>query len=380
VGSWFFHSDALLAVLLVSAFYMPLSALTVVPTALLTKSMRFRPIAISQTVSSIVQGAASLALAIAGAGYWALIAGNLAGTILRVFMLWRALEAKVLPNMELGLVRPLVRSSGHMLGTRLIYFFANDFDTFLIGRIGGVAMAGPYSLAKQLCHSALDQMSAIVNQVMLPVFASKTDRDAQLEGLSQVISVTAALMFPLFWTLGVVAKIVLPLVFGSRWAGLIVPFAAFSLILPLRCVYAFLDTAVMSTGRTGTTFRNMVVWAGIMMPAILVAALTDVRYVSFAWIVGFPLVYLVALRRIAVALSVSTFTLLRSTIAPMACAALSCLAMMGFGKSVQLSPVPLLLGEVAIGVGVYWGLMWRFARLHHDEVIGLVLRFLGRPR
>jgi PST family polysaccharide transporter len=378
IGSWFFRSDALTAVLLVSAIYMPLAALAVVPTALLTKSMQFRSIAISQTFASIAQGTVSLALAVAGIGYWALIIGNFVGTALRVFLLWRALETKVTPNMELGLVRPLVRSSGHMVGTRLIYFVANDFDTFLISRIGGVAMAGPYSLAKQLCHSALDQMSAIVNQVLLPVFASKTDRASQVDGLSQVISITATLMFPFFWMLAVVSRVVLPLIFGSRWAGLIVPFVAFSLVLPLRCIYAFLDTAVMSTGRTGTTFRNMAVWAGIMMPLILIGALIDVRYVGIAWVIGFPLVYLVAVRRISAVLSIGTFTLLRSMVVPMLCAALSCLAMLGFSTAAELPPVPMLVGEMAIVLTVYWLLMWRFARSHHDQVIGLARRFIGR--
>ena len=378
VAAWFFRSDELTAVLLVCAIYMPLSALAVVPAALLTKAMQFRPIAISQTLGSLVQGVTSLVMAIMGAGYWALIASIFVGTALRVFLLWRALETKVSPNMELGLVRPLMRSSGHMVGTRLTYFVANEFDTFLISRIGGVAMAGPYSLAKQLCHSALDQLSGIVNQVLVPVFASKTGRDAQLGGLLQVIAITSTLMFPLFWMLGVVSRVVLPLIFGARWAGLILPFVAFSLILPLRSIYAFLDTAVMSTGRTGTTFKNMLVWAGIMMPLLLVGALIDVRYVGLMWTIGFPLVFLVTLWRISSALSVDLMTLIRPIIAPLACAGISCLAMLGFSSQVQLPPVPMLLGELAIGGLLYWFLMWRFARAHHDQIFAIIWRLLGR--
>jgi O-antigen/teichoic acid export membrane protein len=378
VGSWFFRSEALTAVLLVSAIYMPLAALAVVPQALLTKSMQFRPIAITQTIASLVQGATSLALAVAGVGYWALIVGNFAGTALRVFLLWRALEVKVSPNMELALVRPLVKSSSHMVGTRLTYFVANDFDTFLISRIGGVAMAGPYSLAKQLCHSALDQLSAIVNQVMVPLFASKTDRESQVGGLLQVITITATLMFPLFWMLGVVSRVFLPMLFGDRWAGLILPFVAFSLILPLRSIYAFLDTAVMSTGRTGTTFRNMLVWAGIMMPLLLVGALVDVQYVALVWTLGFPLVFLVAMRRISTALAVELRTLCKPLLAPVLCAAASCLAMLGFSAVVELPALVELTGELAIGGGLYWLLMWRFGRSHHDQIFAIIRRLLGR--
>jgi O-antigen/teichoic acid export membrane protein len=349
VGSWFFRSEALTAVLLVSAIYMPLAALAVVPQALLTKSMQFRPIAITQTIASLVQGATSLALAVAGVGYWALIVGNFAGTALRVFLLWRALEVKVSPNMELALVRPLVKSSSHMVGTRLTYFVANDFDTFLI-----------------------------VNQVMVPLFASKTDRESQVGGLLQVITITATLMFPLFWMLGVVSRVFLPMLFGDRWAGLILPFVAFSLILPLRSIYAFLDTAVMSTGRTGTTFRNMLVWAGIMMPLLLVGALVDVQYVALVWTLGFPLVFLVAMRRISTALAVELRTLCKPLLAPVLCAAASCLAMLGFSAVVELPALVELTGELAIGGGLYWLLMWRFGRSHHDQIFAIIRRLLGR--
>lgn len=378
IGSWFFRSEELAAVLLVSAIYMPLAALAVVPAALLTRSMQFRPIAISQTVASIVQGGVSLALAVAGVGYWALIVGNFVGTALRVLLLWRALDTRVVPNLDLGLVRPLLRSSGHVVGSRMTYFVANDFDAFLVSRIGGMTMAGPYSLAKQLCHSALDQMSAVVNQVLVPVFANKTDRAAQLSGMVQVIAMTSALMFPMFWMLGVVSRVILPLVFGDRWEGLIVPFVAFALILPLRCVYAFLDTAVMSTGRTGTTFRNMLVWAVIMMPLLLAGALIDIRYVGVVWTIGFPLVFLVAIRRISVALSVKMSTLLRSMVAPILCAGCGCLAMLAVRMAVAMPPVPLLLGELVIGALTYWLLMWRFARTHYDLIIGVLGRLLGR--
>jgi lipopolysaccharide exporter len=286
----------------------------------------------------------------------------------------------VSPNMELGLVQPMMKSSGHMVGSRLIYFIANDFDTFLISRIGGVAMAGPYSLAKQLCHSALDQLSAIVNQVLLPVFASKTDRESQLGGLLQVVAITATLMFPLFWMLAVASRVLLPMVFGDRWSGLILPFVAFSLILPVRSIYAFLDTAVMSTGRTGTTFKNMIVWASIMMPLLLVGALVDVRYVGVVWTVGFPLVFLVAIRRISVTLSVDMPVLLRPMVGPMVCAAMSCFAMLGFNAVVQLPAIPALIGELIVGAGIYWLLMWRFARAHHDQVLSIALRLIGRSK
>jgi O-antigen/teichoic acid export membrane protein len=378
VGSWFFRSRELLSILLVSALYMPLAALAVVPIAVLSRSMKFRQIAVAQALASLVQGLCSLSLAWLGVGYWALIIGNFAGTTLRVVMLWHALDTRIFPNLELSRVRPLIRSSSHMIGARLTYFVANDFDTFLISRFGGVVLAGPYALAKSLCHSALDQLSGIVNQVMVPVFAGKTDHNSQVNGLIQVISATSTLMFPMFWMMGTVSWEALPLVFGNRWTGLILPFMAFSLMLPLRSIYALLDTAVLGTGRSATTFSNMLVWAAVMMPLLLIGALWDLRSVAFMWSVGFPVVFVTALWRIARALNIRLAALLRPMVSPALCAAVAATMVFALNTGTHLPVLVKLAGDAVIGAGGYWLLLWRFGRSHHDQIFSLIRRLLKR--
>ncbi len=377
-GSWFFKSKELLAVLLVSALYMPVAALAVVPIAVLSRTMLFRKVALAQALASLVQGACTLALAYMGFAYWALIIGNFAGTALRVTLLWLALDDRIFPNLELFRVRPLLRSGGHMIATRVTYFVANDFDTFLISRFGGIALAGPYALAKSLCHSVLDQLSGMVGQVLVPVFADKTDQESQVNGLVKIISATSTLMFPAFWIMGVVSWKALPLVFGNRWTGLILPFMAFSLMLPLRSVYALLDTAVMGTGRSSTTLKNMLVWAAVMMPLFFASALINLGSVAFMWSVGFPLVLIIALSRIARSFSVSRMSLIRPMIAPAACAAASCTMIVAFISTTDLSPALALLGECLIGGCSYWLLLWCFARPHHDQIFSFVRRLLKR--
>jgi teichuronic acid exporter len=380
-GAAFFKNPALVAVLRVASLQLPLSALAVVPFALLSKEMRYGRIAVIQTVSSIAQGLATLAMAYRGEAYWALIYGTLFGSVIRACGLWLALNDRPSLNWRVWELRPVLRNSIHMVGQRLLYFVSADFDTFLLSRLTGAVELGPYSLARTLSHAALDQISGTVNQVTLPSFAAKAgDHIAQLSALRVMLAMTAAIVFPLFWLLGAISPTAFPLVFGAHWGALVFPFTAFTLMLPLRTVYALIDTAVIGTGNTSTTFKNMIVWASIMIPILLLGAIFGTRGEAIAWVIGFPLVFVSAMHRISRCFGTTLPDLLRPLLAPAACAAATAavVAIVAMFLASMVSPLVLLAIEITLAAGLYWLLMVRFGRSHYDQVIQLAWQLLGR--
>jgi O-antigen/teichoic acid export membrane protein len=276
-----------------------------------------------------------------------------------------------------------------MVGQRVVWFVTADFDTFLLGRLGGPVVLGAYSLAKTLSHSMLDQLSGIVTQVSMPAFAAKADDvEAQIGGLVLVISAASTLVFPLFWLMGVISQVAFPLVFGARWTSLVVPFMAFTCILPLRSVYALLDSAIVGTGRVSTTFRNMLTWSAIMIPLMLIVGYLSVRIggnilanaVALTWVGGFPIVFWFATRRIASAFKTEVQLLLRPILRPALCAAASCVVVecAHLELSRYVHPVAQLTIEILIGGACYWVLMRQYARAQYDEAFGLTRRLLRR--
>jgi teichuronic acid exporter len=242
-GAAFFRNPALTAVLRVAALQLPLSAVAIVPYALLSKKMRYGRMAVIQTCVSIIQGLATLVMAYMGEAYWSLIYGTLIGSTLRACGLWFALEERPSLNWRVWELRPMLRDSFHMVSQRLLFFACADFDIFLVSRVSGAVALGPYSLAKTLSHAALDQISGTVNQITLPSFAAKAgDHEAQLGALKTIVATAATIVFPLFWFAGVISHVAFPLIFGPRWSAMVFPFAIFTLLLPLRTVYALLGS------------------------------------------------------------------------------------------------------------------------------------------
>jgi O-antigen/teichoic acid export membrane protein len=197
----------------------------------------------------------------------------------------------------------------------------------------------------------------------------------------------STILFPLFWLMATLSRTVLPLLFGARWSAVVIPFCAFCLILPLRGVYALLESSVIGTGRTSTTFKNMLTWAVIMMPFLFIGV--TVRFygmavygAAIAWIVGFPLVFLTTMRRIARAFATRVSALLQPMWIPAACSFISCIA----AEAVKLSFSPTFnalsqLGSQGLVGGVCYLITIRlFGDSHYRQIRELLIRLLRRQR
>jgi teichuronic acid exporter len=381
LGAAFFRNPALTAVLRVAALQLPLASIAIVPFALLSKEMLYGRVAVIQTAVSVIQGVATLAMAYNGEAYWSLIYGTLFGSALRACALWLALKDRPPINWRLWELRPILRDSAHMVGQRLIYFFIADFDTFLVSRMSGAVALGPYSLAKTLSHAALDQISGIVNQIALPSFAAKAgNHEAQLGALKALIATAATVVFPLFWFAGVICHVAFPLIFGSRWKDLVFPFTAFTLLLPLRTIYALLGSAVLGTGKTSIGFKIMVVWASIMMPVLLIGAMFGPNAVAVAWVVGFPLVFMYAMLAISRHFGITLREILRPLWMPAICAGVTAAVLEVFALATGslLPSFVLLVIQILLAGGLYWVLIARFGRSQYDQTLRMGWQLIGR--
>ncbi len=376
-----FRDPALVEALTVSAWQLPLSGLTVVPLALLLRRMSFRRIAISQSVASLGQGLFTLGMAYSGEAYWALIYGTLFGYALRATLFWFSLNAYPRVSLNFGHLRPLLQSGRQLLGHRLLQYVSTECDICAIGRFHGAAVLGSYSLAKTLSQTPLDQLASAVNQVTLPSFASKRDDTAaQTNGMLLVVSTTSTLVFPLFWLAGAVSPSALPLIFGPGWAPVVFPFMAFAIMLPLRSVYDLLDTAVIGLGASATSLRNAMVRAGVMIPLIVAGAFFGANWAAVAWVVGFPVVFLLCMLRISRRFRIGLRTLLRPMGPPAISAATSCVIVTMIAALFRSAMPPvLLLGLVGAAGALSYLLMIRLVgRGHYLQVTALAAQFLAR--
>jgi O-antigen/teichoic acid export membrane protein len=205
------------------------------------------------------------------------------------------------------------------------------------------------------------------------------DKRAQMDGLLLLISTVSVLVFPLFWCMGLLSHLALPLILGAQWKSLVIPFMAFTFILPLRSLYTLLDSAVVGTGRVSTTFRNMLTWTAVMIPLLLIAARFGANAAAAAWVIGFPPVFWVSMRRIARVFGTEMAVLLAPVARPVLCAIVSCVVVVSSEIALRerFPPIVVLAVQSVCATAAYLLAMRCLARPQYTQTLALIWRLFG---
>jgi O-antigen/teichoic acid export membrane protein len=376
----YFHQPAVAGVLRAMAISFPLSALGVVPTAVLLQRLDFRRIAFINTFAGVVQGAANVVFASLGFAYWSLIIGILIGVALTTTLATLQVPVPLGGWRALRVAAHRMRSARNIIPQRLTWLYINQLDTFLVARMLGTGPTGNYSIAKSLSHTLLDRLGELSNTVALPSFAARQhDPESWQRAFARLQRLASDLSFPIFWGLAAVGPDLLLLLLGPKWSAVAPVFRIFCLILPLRVSYALLDTVLMSTGHSATAFRNVVTWALVLTPLLVVGAQSSSVAIAAAWAIGFPITLAIALARMARILAVPFADLVRpywppALAAAIMWAAVSAAALPLGGLARAWVRLPL---EVLLGAAVYALALRLAARERFGDLVGIAGTVVG---
>jgi hypothetical protein len=117
-----------------------------------------------------------------------------------------------------------------------------------------------------------------------------------------------------------------------------------------------------------------------MMPVLSIGALFGPRAVAVAWVVGFPLVFLSAMRRISQCFGITLREILRPLLMPAICtgATAAVVGALDLSLGPLLPSLALLAIQILLAAGLYWLLMVRFGRSQYDQTTQLAWQLLGR--
>ncbi len=143
-----FYSDPRIAtVTVVLAFTFVLNGLNTQHMALLRREMHFASIARIGLSSAIIGNSAAIALAWAGAGYWALVASSIASGLSSVLVSWRLNPWRPgLPRFDPDVI-PMLQFGGYLFLFTVLAYVAMNLPTVIAGWLGGASSAGLFDRA-----------------------------------------------------------------------------------------------------------------------------------------------------------------------------------------------------------------------------------------
>lgn len=384
----FYGEPRLPAVVMVMGTTFLISSLRSVPLALLQKQLLFRRIAMVDVIESAVVAVSAILLALAGMGYWTLVAGWLIGSVASTaLLLFQAPHSFAWPRRrDLG---PALGFSGHVLGSRVAWYAYSNADFLIAGRLLGQSALGFYTLAWNLASVPVDKVVAIVLRITPAFFA--TLRDDLAEMRRYVLALTeglALIAFPLAIGLVLVADDFVLVALGAKWAGTIAPLRLLALYASIRSLAPLLAQVLNALGESRFAMLNNVAAALLLPAGFLVGSRFGTVGVAAAWIVVHPLVLVPLYRRTFLVTGLTLRAYLAALAPAVSGTLLLVVAVLGVrlllpagvpGAGAAGSPVLRLALQVAAGAAAYGLALFLFHRDRLRAFRGL-LRHLRRKQ
>lgn len=198
----FFVDERLVAVTVVMAPTVLLTALATVPLAALKREMRFERTSTTEVFAATAGILAAIVLVKLGCGYWALVARWLVSPVIMAGLGWMLVEWRPGCVCRDGDIRDKIRFAVKVYATFAVDYLRKNVDRFLIGRYLGAESLGSYERALHLGHLLPAQLVSPLANVFVSAVARYGDDVAkqkrvylQAAGLLAFAGVPIGLMF-----------------------------------------------------------------------------------------------------------------------------------------------------------------------------------------
>lgn len=352
----FYAAPDLAAIVRLLAPNFAITALGIVPRALLRKEMRFRPLAMIDTAATVVAGTVAIGLAAAGAGVRSLPAATAVGTILTTAALWATHPWRPRLAYSRAAVRDASGFGSGLLGFNLVNYWARNLDNLIVGRMLGPAALGVYARAYFLMLLPIDQVTGVVGAAMFPALSSIQHDRARVKGIFlRALGVIALVCAPAVAGLFVVAGSLIPAVYGERWGEVVPLFRVLCVAGALQTLCNPVGWIYTSQGRTDLLCRWGLWGSGTMVASIAIGGwFGSLASIAWAYVIATALLFYPCLAIPGRLIGMTVLEVVREVSASFGCALVMALLVHRVGLALAGSPPwPVLGAQVFSGIVIY---------------------------
>lgn len=375
--SGFFNEPKLTPVIQLISVSFLITAFGIVPEALLEREMQFKKLAIINLVTTLIGAAVTLVLALFDHGIWALVWGNVSQFFFKMLGVNFACHKFILPSFKLVGMKNIISYSYMVAMERLFFFFFNQSDSFIIGKIFGKELLGIYSVASHLASLPMQKISGVINQVAFPAFSSiQSDKKAVSTYILKASRLLCFSTFPIFLGISSISPEFVNVILGEKWLDAIIPLQLLTLVMPFRMHSNILSPVLRGIGRPGIALGNNFISFIIMASAFYIGTGWGIIGVCYAWVMVYPFVFLIATYRTMRTLNISYLVFLGTIIKPFLAGAGMYLAIY-LTRTIlpdELNPILLLASLIIVGAMTYVIIILTIADGLRKEALGLLKR------
>jgi PST family polysaccharide transporter len=330
-----------------------IAGFSAVPYALLVREFRQDKRFLADACNFAVSSVSVILLAVGGFGANALASSRVLGQLATLVALYLIVKQRYWPSMDRKVMGSVLRYSVPLAAADMVAFALSNADYVVIGRSLGALPLGFYMLAFNISGWPVSVLGLVVNEVVLPAFAQVRDEKHTLpQRAAGALRLAGIAAIPISVMIFVLAKPLVLVVYGDRWAGAADTLALLGLFGSARILIGLLTNIMAALGHSRHVLSVQLLWIVLLIPALIVGVRSDgIRGAAIAQeIVGFLVVLPFSLVLVARSGGGSFFALTRSLAMPV-------LAGVVCGAAAYLVTVPLSGSGLQLVCGATVGLL-----------------------
>ena len=257
----FYNDSRLFSVTLVLALVFPLASLGTQHEALLKRNMKFRRLVAVRFLSTICSVVASIAAALAGWGYWALVIQPIALASSASILFWCANPWVPGPPRRCEGLGGMLRFGGALTAHGMVGYLANNLDSILIGRFWGNAALGVYSTSYNMMMRPISLAGYGIGETAIPALSRAVASGDDLRAtFRRMFELTCLLGLPICLAGCLWADDIVLTLLGSQWIDAIPVLRILFLAALPRMLGVCTGWIYVATGRPGRMLSWQLYW------------------------------------------------------------------------------------------------------------------------
>ncbi|WP_245509211.1 lipopolysaccharide biosynthesis protein [Bradyrhizobium zhanjiangense] len=280
----FYHEPRLFWVTIATGAGFVINAAGVQHSALLQRQLSYVTLTAVELLCQVGSTVVAVCMALAGLGYWALVAATIVSPAIGTGCMWLATGWIPGPPRWGRGTLPMLRFGGVFTLNGLVVYVAYNFEKVLLGRFWGADALGVYGRAYQLVSIPAENLNAAIGGVAFSALARLQHdpgrlRSYFLKGYSLVISLT----IPTTISCALFSKDIVLILLGPKWLEAA---AIFRFLAPTVLIFGMINPLswlLLAVGRQGRSLAIALVIAPLVISAYLIGLPYGPRGVAIAY-------------------------------------------------------------------------------------------------
>lgn len=240
--------------------------------AVLQRRLSFRTLAMRAVIATAAGSIVGVVMALKGYGLWSLVGQSLTAGTVGTTVLWFTSGWRPGRSVSAKHFRDLFKFGITLVGSEAVNFLNVRVGVLLIGYFLGSVQLGYFAVAQRLLTALLQVLRQTVAPVAFPTFSRlQEQRDQMRHAFYTATRMTAAIGFPAFFGMSVLAPELVEGLFGDGWATSVSVLRILALAGAVESVLFLCASVMLASGKPSWRLVVMLVNGVVNVIAITVA-------------------------------------------------------------------------------------------------------------